>query len=552
MKLNEEKNDYFYQDINFNDRAIVFKMFHFFYSVLQSNKEYSLFLKCLYIFIEALQIISYAFTHNHDESWSINLRSIRMISNIISVFRFSILMRYVNYKIYSIILYLLIISIFMLFFLVVPQILFGDKSSKLYRFSIGYIHIILDALVTIFYIPITEIILLPIKCVNGKVYGVRNAETCWEYMHYLNVILAIIAAFLFFIICIFLVNFNFYPFQKSMSTNRVNSNNDIIIIIMKLALVLQNLLIKNEYISLFILLLVAISMFFSCFNEPTYNNDKLEIVITIKNLIVLWTYFILLITKLFRNIAFNGFLYLLIFGCPIIIIFAIVIYKEKDLNFSYFSGNALNIADYIKKVKFSIKLIDSFIERSNNIRNRREDEVQRDIILLKGNIKIHNNSCANKDCPLTKFMNNEGNLNIQKQCLLNYMNLLFNEGLKKFPNNINLLILFIHFNYNKKFNLNSVRTNILKLKKVEYSIKQKFIIYCIEQKLRNMKNNNGFELDFEYDQDNDSQIDITEQKYLKLKYLIENSIKLYGEFWGIFSTNVTNNINTYKHILNFY
>ena len=546
MKLNEEKNDYFYQDINFNDRAIVFKMFHFFYSVLQSNKEYSLFLKCLYIFIEALQIISYAFTHNHDESWSINLRSIRMISNIISVFRFSILMRYVNYKIYSIILYLLIISIFMLFFLVVPQILFGDKSSKLYRFSIGYIHIILDVLVTIFYIPITEIILLPIKCVNGKVYGVRSAETCWEYMHYLNVTLGIIAAVLYFITCIFLVNFNFYPFQKNMSTNRVNSNNDVIIIIMKLALVLQNLLIKNEYISLFILLLSAISMFFSCFNEPTYNNDKLEIFTTIKNLVVLWTYFILLITKLFRNIAFNGFIYLLIFGCPIIIIFAIVIYKEKDLNFSYFSGNALNIADYIKKVKFSIKLIDSFIERSNNIRNRREDEVQRDIILLKGNIKIHNNSCANKDCPLTKFMNNEGNLNIQKQCLLNYMNLLFNEGLKKFPNNINLLILFIHFNYNKKFNLNSVRTNILKLKKVEYSIKQKFIIYCIEQKLRNMKNNNGFELDFEYDQDNDSQIDITEQKYLKLKYLIENSIKLYGEFWGIFSTNVTNNINTYK------
>jgi hypothetical protein len=263
MKLNEEKNDYFYQDINFNDRAIVFKMFHFFYSVLQSNKEYNLFLKCLYIFIEALQIISYAFTHNHDESWRINIRSIRIISNILSVFRFSILMRYVNYKIYSIILYLLIITIFMLFLLVVLQILFGDKSSKLYRFSIGYIHIILDALVTIFYIPITEIVLLPIRCVNGKVYGVSSAETCWEYMHYLNVTLAIIATFLFFIICIFLVNFNFYPFQKNMSTNRVNSNNDVIIIIMKLALVLQNLLIQNEYISLFINNINFYAIFFS-------------------------------------------------------------------------------------------------------------------------------------------------------------------------------------------------------------------------------------------------------------------------------------------------
>ena len=546
MKLNEEKNDYFFQDINFNEKSITFKMFHFFYSVFQSSKEYSLFLKCLYILLEAFQLISYAFTSNHYDSWNLGPKNIRIISNIVSVFRFSPIMKFLDYKIYSIILYLLIICIFLLFLTVVLQILFGDKSSKFYRFSIGYIHIMLDIFVSSFYIPTIEVILLPIRCVNGKVYGVRNAETCWEYMHYLNVTLGIIAAFLFFIMCIILINFNFYPFQKNMSTNRVNSNNDVIIIIMKSFLVLQYLLIKNEYLSLTILLLASISMFFSCFNEPTYNNDKLEIIITIKNLVVVWTYFILLVTKLFKNVVSNGFIYLLIFGCPIIVIFSIVLYKEKDLNFSYFSGNSLNIADYIKKVKFSIKLIDSYIERNNNIRNRREDEVQRDIILLKGNIKIHNNTCANKDCPLTKFMNNEGNFNIQKQCLLNYMNLVFNEGLKKYPNNINLLILFIHFNYNKKFNLNSVRTNMLKLKKAEYTLKQKFIIYCIEQNLRNMKNNNGFELDIEYDQDNDSQIDITEQKYLKLKYLIENSIKLYGEFWGIFSTNVTNNINTYK------
>ena len=546
MKLNEEKNDYFYQDMNYNEKTITYKMFHFFYSVLQSSKEYNLFLKCLYIFIEAFQLISYAFTHIHYNTWNVNLKNIRIFSNIISIFRFSSLMIFLDYKIYSIILYLFIISIFLVFLTVVLQILFGDKSSKFYRFSIGYIHIMLDIIINILYIPITELILLPIRCINGKVFGVRNAETCGEYMHYLNVTLGILAAILFFFTCIFLVNFNFYPFQKNMSTNRVNSNNDVIVIILKLCLILQYLLIKNEYLSSTIMLLASIFIFFACFNDPTYNNDKLEIAITIKNLVVVWTYFILFITKLFKNFVANGFIYLLVFGCPIIIIFSIVIYKEKDMNFSYFSGNVLNIADYIKKVKFSIKLIDSYIERNNNIRNRREDEVQRDIILLKGNIKIHNNSCANKDCPLTKFMNNEGNFNIQKQCLLNYMNLVFNEGLKKFPNNMYLLILFIHFNYNKKFNLNSVRTNLLKLKKVEYTIKQKFIIYCIEQNLRNMKNNNGFELDIEYDQDNDSQIDITEQKYLKLKYLIENSIKLYGEFWGIFSTNVTNNINTYK------
>lgn len=258
-------------------------------------------------------------------------------------------MKFLDYKIYSIIFYLLIICSFLIFLIIVLQILFGDKSSKFYRFLIGYIHIMLEVFVTIFYIPTIEVILLPIRCVNGKVYGIKNAETRWEYMHYLNVTLGIIAAVLYLITCIFLVNFNFYPFQKSMSTNRVNSNNDIIIIIMKSVLVLQYSLIKNEYISLTILLLAAISMFFSCFKEPTYNNDKLEIFTTIKNLVVLWTYFILQITKLFKKVVSNGFMYL-IFGCPIIIIFSIVIYKEKDLNFSYFIGNVLNITDYIKKV----------------------------------------------------------------------------------------------------------------------------------------------------------------------------------------------------------
>ena len=32
----------------------------------------------------------------------------------------------------------------------------------------------------------------------------------------------------------------------------------------------------------------------------------------------------------------------------------------------------------------------------------------------------------------------------------------------------------------------------------------------------------------------------------RLKFLIENSTKLYGEFWGIFATNITNNLNTFK------
>ena len=72
---------------------------------------------------------------------------------------------------------------------------------------------------------------------NGKVYGFEDGEKCWENIHYLNVVLGIIGAFLLFIWCNFMIIFSFYPFQKSMSTVRIYSYNDILIILLKLILV---------------------------------------------------------------------------------------------------------------------------------------------------------------------------------------------------------------------------------------------------------------------------------------------------------------------------
>ena len=245
-----------------------------------------------------------------------------------------------------------------------------------------------------------------------------------------------------------------------------------------------------------------------------------------RNLLIVWTYCVLLVSKILTNVGSNGLIYLLIIGYPIMIFLSFIIIEEKDLWTIKIVGNTKTLNDYIKKAKTNIRLFNSFIEANKHMRN--ENENQRDIIVLRGNIKIHCKRCLEKDCPLTKFCNNEGNFNVQKQCLLNYMNCFFNKGLKIYPNSFYLIILFMHFNYSKRFNLNSVRTNLMKLKKIQCSIKEKFIIYCIEQNMKNK--DNGYDFNLESDQDNDSQVDLIEQKYQKLKYLIENSIKLYGEF----------------------
>ena len=541
--MNEDKEyDLLFNDISLNDKTVMMKAFHYFY--LLNQKQFKLFLIYIFIIIETIQFISYAFTSPHHYSWKIDDDDIILISKIIGGFRLTSLIEMIDYKIYLFIFYSIIIIIFILYIILFFQILYGNQSSKLHQFLSKIINYSIELFDIILYFPLTEIILIPIKCVNGKVYGPKNSETCWESYHYLNIILGIIGAFLLFIWGIILLSFKFYPFQKIMSTTRIDSNNDIINKIAKLFIVLQNLLVSNEYISLSILLIISILLFYIYFNNQTYNNPALEIIITIKNLLLIWTYFILFVTKLYRMYSADGFIYILIFGFPFIIALSIVIYKNKVYEIPSFIKNKYDVNEYIQKAKFNIKLIDSFMERNRNIRNEEEEERDKNIIILKGNIKIHNKYCTNKDCPLTKFINNEGNFNIQKQCLLNYMNIFFNQGLKLFPKNFNLLILFIYFNYNKKFNLSSVKSNIIQLKKMKCNIKQKYILYCIEQNIKNMKNN--VEININNDKDSESKASSMEQNYLKIKYYIETSIKLYDEFWGIFTTTVTNNINTNK------
>ena len=544
-KNDKEKNNFFFQEMNANEKTIKYNIFKFFYSLFLKKKGIKTFLKIIQIFIETIQFISYGFSSNHYDSWKIKTKNVKMISNTLSAFRLSFFMKFLKYRQYMAISYAFIIIIFILCLIVVLNILFIETSSKLYRYSSKFIKDLIDILSILLYIPLTEIMLLPIKCVNGKVSGFKDGEKCWQNLHYLDFSFGIIGAFLLFIWSIFMLNFSFYPFQNSLSTIRITSNNDIIIICLKLFLVLQNLLISNEYISITILLLVAIIMFFYSYNNPAYNNNKIEISIIIKNSLILWTFFVLLISKLFVKVLANGFSYLLVFGSPIVIYLSIIVYQERNFGIIKTSGNINNLNVYIKKLKMNLKLINSFLERNQNIRNGNDKEGQKNIILLKGNIKIHNLICCNKDCPLTKFVNNEGNFNTQKQCLLNYMNIYFNKGLKMYPNNTSILLLNIYFNYSKRFNLNNVRNNLLQLKKIKCNLKEEYIIYCMEQNIKNMKNN-GIDLIKDNEQNNDSQADFVEQKYLKLKYCIESSIKLYGEFWGIFSTNISSNINTTK------
>ena len=195
---------------------------------------------------------------------------------------------------------------------------------------------------------------------------------------------------------------------------------------------LRFIIIKNEYLSIVLLLLFSLYNIIEEFNEATFNNIKLEVFINIRNFLSFWTYFCLLIAKLLQNSKINGVIYFFCFGIPLAILCCYLLLKNSETNFDYTTSGFTTLKEFLDKTRLLIQLIDSFIEGSKNIRFGNEGSNQKTDILLKGIIKIHTLTCIREDCPLTKFVQNPGNYNVQKQCLLNYMTVYFNQGIKKF------------------------------------------------------------------------------------------------------------------------
>ena len=107
-KKNElDKNIFTFQDINSDDKTIILKIFRYFYSLFQERKEFNPFLKYIQLIIEAIQLISYAFTDIHNNSWEGDFG----ILEVTKYLRLSPIIKFCSNNVYFVIFYLLIVYI---------------------------------------------------------------------------------------------------------------------------------------------------------------------------------------------------------------------------------------------------------------------------------------------------------------------------------------------------------------------------------------------------------------------------------------------------------
>ncbi len=543
---NIDKSKNYSKDLNVVDEVSVkTKIFNFYFFVLR-KKDINMFICSLLLIIETLQLISFSFSEPHLNGWKIKESKMKNIKLIIGASRLTSIFIYIKHDLYILIYFILLAYIFLHCLFLTMLIKFNKTTSKIYQIGIIFTRYFTTPFTLFLIIPISEIILLPLKCENKRMAVVKNPIKCWDGLHYLYAFLSVISTFAFYGLIIISTIFYFNPFNSKKTTTKISTSSDSFLYITKIFLVLKYIFIKDEYISIVIMLVLSLFNLKKGFDEPTYNNYTLECFLSIRNASFFWTNLILIINKLAENSKINGNIYLLIFGYPLIVFFSIIYYRKKSESFVYASSNYNNINEYLTRTKYLIKLIENYIDNNNNKagngKSNRNNTGNKNEILLKGVISIHEETCLNEECPLKKFLDNPNNYTIQKTSLLHYINNHFNLGIKKFPNSRLLLMIFVQFNYEKKYNLNAAKTYLAKLEKQKNSLTEDYIIHCIKQNIQSSNKLNDMN-------DGNEMIKVEEtieQKYQRLKFLVETSTKLYGEFWGILAANLTNNLNLNK------
>jgi hypothetical protein len=149
-------------------------------------------------------------------------------------------------------------------------------TSKFYQLNISFTRYFTTPLSTFLLIPIAEIMLMMLRCENGKVAGFTDSITCWEGLHLLYAFLSVLFSGLFYLLIIVLTIFYFYPFNSKKTSTKVDTTADTFLYIFKMLAVIKYTSINSDWISIVLMGIGSLLNLKRAYENPTYNNYLLE------------------------------------------------------------------------------------------------------------------------------------------------------------------------------------------------------------------------------------------------------------------------------------
>lgn len=547
MDLNTSENNKQTKD-TFNEEVSLINRIYslFFYSL--KKKDIGTGLCLIFLVLESIQLVSYAFSDPHVQLWGLSSDGSYYLTLVTGAARIAPLMTLLSFNLYLIIFFVVLALTLVYMLLIFTALRINSITSVLYKSIISFNRTFACALQIFLLIPFSELMLTMIKCGSvSKINLFSDSITCWSGLHFVYAILGILATIVFYMLILMITVFYFDPFNFKKSPTKIDASSDIFLYIFKIIAVVRYAVIGNDWVSIIIMLILSLLNFKRAYESTTYNNDLLECIITIRNALVLWTYVVLTLTKIFEGTYFTGSIYLLLIGSPVVTIFSIYYYKMKFKSFSISNSSFSNADEYIQKLRSLRTLIDAFIAFGNkNSKSSKSNKMTKDEIFLMGFINSHEETCITDSCPLKKFLEDKGNYSLQRMSLLQYVTLQYSEGIKKFPNSKALVMSQVQFNYEMKINIAVVKTSLAKLEKAKNSLSEDFILYIIKQNISNTTSNNKMNRSLSNEDEVLRIEDTVELKFKRFKSLIESGSKFYAEFWGNLCANSSNNLNLRK------
>ena len=214
---------------------------------------------------------------------------------------------------------------------------------------------------------------------------------------------------------------------------------------------------------LFLIFMTGLNTYSNFFFRYRKNKILLELSKSF-SLITFLVYLNILIGKIFLFFNFNGLFYLLV--CDIILfVLYIQLYKIDDFNTINENFQILNNANHI------LNYIFSYYSIITNFNNKRDSFFKFHSLVTKIEEK-----CYNIECPLKKYLINISNGIEYKYLLLEYCDKLYQQGLSKFQDDINIkyhytIFLIMQMNNKKKA---SILLNSLKYKLISFKANYDF------------------------------------------------------------------------------